>query len=466
MMASDRRAPKARRVSRPPEGFRPFAGERIAVVGLGKAGLPAALRLAEWGAEVVAWDDQPAGRAAAAAAGLTVADPSGAFVYDALLLSPGIPHLLPRPHPAAVAARAAGKPALCDVEYLFRAVRASGSKARFVSITGTNGKSTTTALLQHMLALAGRHSVAGGNLGPAALAMPLLGDDGIYVLEMSSYSLERLASTRFDIAVLLNLSPDHLDRHGDMAGYATAKAQIFARQQPQDVAIIGQDDSLTAEQRSAGRLLRISASQAMDVWAEGTLLRDMNGVIADLGTARALPGTHNAQNAAAAAAAGLVLGLSRSEIAAGLLSYPGLPHRQEAVATIGGVLFVNDSKATNADSTARALASYPRCVWIAGGQPKADGIAPLARFFPRIAHAHLIGEAAPAFAAVLAAHGVPHEINTTLEAALPAAAAQAFSGAAPVVLLSPACASWDQFTGFEQRGDRFRSLVLALQEAA
>jgi UDP-N-acetylmuramoylalanine--D-glutamate ligase len=446
--------------------FRPFAGERIALVGLGKAGLPAALRLRDWGAEVTCWDDREPGREAARAAGLAVADPGLEFRHDALLLSPGIPHQLPQPHPAATAARAAGRPVLADVEYLYRAVRASGSRARFVGITGTNGKSTTTALLHHMLEQAGRRAVVGGNLGPAALGLPLLGDDGIYVLEMSSYSLERLATVRFDVAVLLNVSPDHLDRHGDMAGYAAAKAQVFARQRAEDVAIIGQDDALTAAQHSAARLVRISAAQPADIWAEGRLLRDAAGTIADLAAARALPGAHNGQNAAAAAAAGFALGLSRAEVAAGLLSYPGLPHRLEAVATIGGVLFVNDSKATNADSAARALASYPRVVWIAGGTPKADGIAPLAPWFPRIARAHLIGQAAPEFAAVLAAHGVPHQVDATLEAALPAAAAAAFAGAAPVVLLSPACASWDQFTGFEQRGDRFRALALAMKEAA
>ena len=446
----------------------PFAGQRIALVGLGKAGLPAAARLAEWGATVTAWDDKAAGRDAAEAAGLRVANPAeGAFDYDALLLSPGIPHVLPRAHPAAVAARAAGRPVLCDVEFLYRAVRASGSRARFVGITGTNGKSTTTALLHHMLVQARRSAVAGGNLGPAALAMPLLGDAGVYVLEMSSYSLERLATVRFDIGVLLNLSPDHLDRHGDMAGYAAAKAHVFDRQGAGDVAILGQDDALTRAVPVAGRLVPVSAlgAQPGGVWAEGLVLRDDAGVIADLSAARALPGAHNAQNAAAASAAALALGLSRDEVAAGLLSYPGLPHRLELVAEWAGVRFVNDSKATNADSAARALASYPCVVWIAGGTPKADGILPLAPYFPRIAKAVLIGQSAADFAAVLAAHGVPHVVAGTLDQALPLAAEAAFAGAAPVVLLSPACASWDQFTGFEQRGDQFRDQVNAMRRA-
>ncbi len=451
--------------------FKPFAGERIAVVGLGRAGLPAALRLAGWGAEVVCWDDGAEARAAAQAAGLVVSDPAaGPFRFDSLLLSPGIPHLLPQPHPAARAAAAAGVPVLCDVEYLFRAVRAAGSAARFVGITGTNGKSTTTALLHHLLVGAGVESQVGGNLGPAALSLDILSDAGVYVLEMSSYMLERLARVRFKLAVMLNLSPDHLDRHGDMAGYAAAKAHLFDRQQPQDVAVLGMDDEPTRGLRAVlvARVVPISgqAPQPGGVWAEGRALRDGHGDIADLGAAPALPGSHNAQNAAAATACALALGLDRAAIAAGLASYPGLPHRQERVAEKAGVVFVNDSKATNADSAARALASYDRVVWIAGGTPKADGIAPLAPYFPRIAHAELIGAAAAEFAAVLAAHGVPHHIAGTLEAAVPAAQAAAAATGAAVVLLSPACASWDQFTGFDARGDRFRDLARALPDHA
>jgi UDP-N-acetylmuramoylalanine--D-glutamate ligase len=450
--------------------FRPFAGERIAVVGLGKAGLPAAARLAAWGAEVTCWDDRPEGRLAAEQAGFTLRDPAaGAFTQDALLLSPGIPHLLPRPHPAALRAREAGRPILCDVEYLYRAVRAAGSAARFIGITGTNGKSTTTALLHHLLAGAGRVSEVGGNLGPAALGLNMLGSEGCYTLEMSSYSLERIATVGFNVGVMLNLSPDHLDRHGSMAGYAAAKANVFARQGRDDVAVLGQDDGFTTAMAAAvtGRLVPISGLRpvAGGIWAEGAILRDERGQIADLRAAPALPGSHNAQNAAAAAAAALALGLDRAAIASGLASFPGLPHRQERVGTLRGVTFVNDSKATNADSAARALASYDRVVWIAGGTGKEGGIESLAPWFPRIARAILIGRDGPAFAATLAAHGVAHEVVGTLDAALPAAAAAAFGGAAPVVLLSPAAASFDQFTGFDARGDRFRALVRAMGAA-
>ncbi|MCX7930959.1 MAG: UDP-N-acetylmuramoyl-L-alanine--D-glutamate ligase [Rhodovarius sp.] len=444
--------------------MRHLAGRRIAVVGLGKAGLPAALRLIEWGAEVIAWDDAPAARSAAEAAGLKLAPPEELGRFDALLLSPGIPHRLPRPHPAAEAARAQGAPILCDVEFLHGAAEAAGGGVVFAGITGTNGKSTTTALLGHLLQAAGRTVAVGGNLGPAALALPLLPAGGVYVLEMSSYMLERIEAVRFKLAAMLNLSPDHLDRHGDMAGYAAAKARIFRRQQPEDLAVLGDDDAWTRAMRPPGRIRRISGEHATPggVWFDPPFLRDDAGCLLDLREARALPGAHNAQNAAAAAAMALELGLPRDLLAAAIARFPGLPHRHEEVAEIRGVRFINDSKATNADSAARALAAHRRVVWIAGGIGKEGGIEPLAPFFPRIAHAVLIGRDGPAFAATLARHGVPHSLVATLEEAVPAAADRAFAGAADVVLLSPAAASWDQFSGFDQRGDRFRALVLAL----
>jgi UDP-N-acetylmuramoylalanine--D-glutamate ligase len=450
--------------------FLPFAGQRFAVVGLGRAGLPSARRLAEWGAEILCWDDGEAARDTASAAGLPVGDPAevARFPFDALLLSPGIPHLLPRVHPAAAAAAKAGVPVICDAELLFRAVRASGSAARFIGITGTNGKSTTTALIHHLLQRAEREVAVGGNLGPAALGLPLLGDDGVYVLEMSSYMLERMQQLRFDVAVQLNLSPDHLDRHGGMDGYAAAKMHVFDRQDRTSLAVIGMDDEWGPHFAAgrAGKVVRISgqARQSGGVWAEDRALRNDDGLITDLDAARALPGSHNAQNAAAAAAVALHLGLTREEIAAGIVDFPGLPHRQEAVGTIDGIAFVNDSKATNADSTERALASYDRVVLIAGGVPKAGGIAPLAPLFPRIAHAVLIGEAAEDFAATLAAAGVAHEIAGRLEEAVPAALAAARATNTPVVLLSPACASFDQFSGFDARGDAFRAQVASLME--
>ena len=418
----------------------PFAGQRFAVVGLGRNGLPVARALLGMGAAVGAWDDQPAVRAAS---GLLLHDPADGYAeFDALVLSPGIPHLLPTPHPAALAAQAAGIPILSDAELLYRAVRA-GSRARFVGITGTNGKSTTTALLAHILDGAGMPVAAGGNLGTAALALPMLGDDGVYVLEMSSYMLDRLQTLRFDAAALLNLSPDHLDRHGDMAGYVAAKRRIFDRQGPGDVAVLGVDDADTAA-------IAAAMPGAITVSGEGKVW-----------DAPALPGAHNAQNAGVAAALARVLGVSEAAIASGMRGFPGLPHRQQRVAVQDGVEWVNDSKATNADAAARALGCYERLVWIAGGQAKAGGIEALRPWLPRVAHAVLIGRDADVLAATLRDAGVPCTQAGTLDAAVPLARDAAASLRVPVVLLSPACASFDQFTGFEARGDRFRDLVQA-----
>lgn len=429
-----------------------FAGTRYAILGLGKNGLPSARALRAMGAEVVLWDDGEAARLAAAAEGFALRElGSGDFAFDALILSPGIPHHLPKAHPVAARAQAEGVPILSDAELLYQAVRKAGSRARFAGVTGTNGKSTTTALLAHILASAGVPVAAGGNLGTAALALPLLSDAGVYVLEMSSYMLERIATLRFSTAVMLNLSPDHLDRHGNMDGYAAVKRAIFARQTDQDVAVLGVDDPLSAamadslESEKRMRVVRIS------------------GQGHETGVAT-LPGAHNAQNAEAARAMARALGLSDAAIEAGIATYPGLPHRQARVGTRGGVLFVNDSKATNADAAARALGCYDRLVWIAGGMAKAGGIEPLVEFFPRIAHAELIGRDAPQFAETLKQHGVPFHMAGTLDEAVPAAFAQARALGAPVVLLSPATASWDQFASYEARGDRFAALVAGLAD--
>ncbi len=434
-----------------------FAGRRYAVVGLGRNGLPAAQALAAMGAAVTVWDDSPAARAGAT---LPLHDPQSGYAgIDALVLSPGIPHTLPAPHPAALTARAAGIPILSDAELLFQAVRAAGSRARFVGITGTNGKSTTTALLHHILVQAGVDSAAGGNLGTASLALPLLGDDGVYVLEMSSYMLERLTTLRFDAAALLNLGPDHLDRHGTMAAYTDAKRHVFDRQTAADTAVLGIDDDGTAALAAGMRCITVSGVRPAGIWAEAGMLRDADGPIMPLVEAPALPGPHNAQNAAAATALARSLGLFDDAITAGIASFPGLPHRQQRVAQIEGIAWVNDSKATNADAAACALACYDRIVWIAGGMAKAGGIEPLRPLFPRIVHALLIGRDAPQLARTLAAAGVPHSTPGTLEAAVAAARPIARQLDATTVLLSPACASWDQFTGFDARGDRFRELV-------
>ncbi len=437
-----------------------FAGRRFAVVGLGRNGLPAARALLAMGAEVAAWDDRPEARAAA---GLTLHDPAlGLAGFEALVLSPGIPHSLPAPHPAAQAARRAGIPILSDAELLFQAVRA-GSQARFVGITGTNGKSTTTALLAHILSSSGVESAAGGNLGVPALALPALGEGGVYVLEMSSYMLERLLTLRFDAAALLNLSPDHLDRHGDMAGYVAVKRHLFDRQGAGDLAVVGVDDGDSAglaRSLCGPRVVTVSGQHPADVWCGDGVLRDGDGPILAMDSAPALPGPHNAQNAAAAAALALALGVPREAVATAIAGFAGLPHRQERVAVVDGVAWVNDSKATNADAAARALACYGRLVWIAGGIAKAGGIEALRPLLPRVAHAVLIGRDAAMLARTLDESSVPYTMAGTLDAAVPAARAAAARTGSPVVLLSPACASFDQFEGFEARGERFRQLAL------
>lgn len=389
---------------------------------------------------------------------------------SALIISPGIPNRLPTPHPAAVAARAAGKPILCDVELLARAE----PKARFVAITGTNGKSTTTALIGHILKEAGMRSEVGGNIGRGALDLSPLGTGGVYVLELSSYQLELLATFRANIAIWLNITPDHIDRHGDMSGYVEAKKNIFARQRPGDCAVIGTDDepSRAVEREIGGRSGITCVPVALDRPVAGGIsyragiLVDADGYTVDFSDVPTLPGDHNAQNAAAAWAACRWLHVPRERIVAGLRSYPGLPHRQERVASVGHVVYVNDSKATNADATARALSSYRDIYWILGGQAKEGGVAPLASYFDRIRHAFLIGEASDLFARQLEGK-LPYSRCGDLQSALDAAHARAQreAGGPAVVLLSPACASWDQWKSYEHRGDAFRAMARALPGA-
>ncbi|NHO32199.1 UDP-N-acetylmuramoyl-L-alanine--D-glutamate ligase [Acetobacter fallax] len=446
-----------------------FAGHRFVVLGLGRNGTPAARALAAMGADVQAWDDGEAARAALlteageVSGSLTVAPVESLAGVDALVMSPGIPHVLPVAHPVAVMAREAGVAILSDADLLFQAVRKAGSKARFAGITGTNGKSTTTALLAHLLRCGGVEVSEGGNLGPASLSLPLLPDDGVYVLEMSSYMLERLSALRFDVACLLNLTPDHLDRHGDMVGYAAAKTRIFDRMGADDLAVIGNGDSWCREIAASvtARGVPVQTVSGVDEAADFHLMSgavvDREGIVARPGAA--LPGAHNAENACAALAMALKLGVARGVLADGIGSFGGLAHRQKLVAELDGVAFVDDSKATNADATSRALGCYGRIVWIAGGIAKAGGIADLVPYFLRITEAFLIGRDAPELAETLAAHGVRHSIVGDLEHAVPEAYRAARAQGAEVVLLSPACASFDQFSGFEARGLRFAALT-------
>ncbi|HYM72152.1 MAG TPA: UDP-N-acetylmuramoyl-L-alanine--D-glutamate ligase [Stellaceae bacterium] len=447
-----------------------FKDRQVAVLGLARSGRAAAAALKAGGAEVLAWDDSDTTRAAVAGE-INLRDPAQVDWHRvaALMLSPGIPHSFPAPHPAVVAARNAGTEILGDIELLGRAQ----PDARYIGITGTNGKSTTTALIGHILAGAGKAVEIGGNLGPPALGLKPLGSQGAYVLEMSSFQLELVTSLVFDVAVLLNITPDHLDRHGDMDGYIAAKRRIFAGQGERAAAIVGIDDPICRElaealrRDGAARVVPVSVLRAAPggVYVEDRWLVDaLEGPprrVLDLAEAPRLPGSHNAQNAAAAyAAARVVSGIAADAATAGICTFPGLAHRQELVDTIGGVRYINDSKATNADAAEKALACYPAIYWIAGGLPKAGGITSLAPYFPRLRHTFLIGNATEEFAATLNGQ-VPFTRCGDLATALTAASERARGEHVPdaVVLLSPACASYDQFPNFEVRGDTFRELV-------
>jgi UDP-N-acetylmuramoylalanine--D-glutamate ligase len=448
-------------------------GKRYAVMGLAKSGLATAKALTDSGVEILAWDDGETGRAAAAAAGIPLTDLNTADLtgVEALLLSPGIPHTFPKPNAVAARAKAAGIPIIGDIELL----QGAQPKAAYVGITGTNGKSTTTALIGHILALAGRRIQVGGNLGTPVLSFEPLGDGGIYVLEMSSYQLELVPSVSFNVAVLLNVTPDHLDRHGGMDGYIAAKRQIFQHPKRSHTAVIGVDDEHCRalfdemEHTVDSSIIPISAERpTKGVYVlDGKLFDGGTEPVIDLTDVAALPGRHNWQNAAAAFAATRACGVPLETVLQGLRSFPGLAHRQQLVAVRDGVRFVNDSKATNADAAAKALVCYDAIYWIIGGLPKEGGLDGLEPFMPRVRHAFVIGQASALFAAWLDAHGVAHTECAVLGNAVPAAARMARADASPgaTVLLSPACASWDQFKSFEHRGEVFTDLVANLVDA-
>ncbi|WP_120496949.1 UDP-N-acetylmuramoyl-L-alanine--D-glutamate ligase [Kiloniella sp. EL199] len=450
------------------------SGKAFAVLGLGRSGLTAACALVRSGAKVWAWDDNPAGREKAEKAGLELIDLNSCD-WDAvqtLVMSPGIPLTHPAPHPVAAAAKNNDVEIICEVELLYRAA----SEPTFIGITGTNGKSTTTSLIAHILTSAGRKVAVGGNLGTPALELPPLDTTGIYVLEMSSYQLDLLSQLTFDVALFMNISPDHLDRHGDINGYIKAKKHIFERQTKNDTAIIGMDDNYTRavfdsiNQMGTVKAVPISGSTrlAEGVFvAEGQLIDDAfsdEKSITDLSSIERLPGNHNYQNAAAAFAACRSVGLTDSEISTGMKSFPGLAHRQELVTTKGGIRYINDSKATNADAAARALGSYDNIYWIAGGRAKEGGIESLSSYFPRIRKAYLVGESANIFANQIG-NSLAYEVCGTLDVAVKKAANDAAQSTEkdPVVLLSPACASWDQYRSFELRGDHFKECVSELK---
>jgi len=453
-----------------------FAGKTVAVFGLGGSGLASCHALRAGGANVVAGDDGIDRLAQAVQDGFTTADLRSVSWanFAALILTPGAPLTHPAPHWSVLMAREAGVEVIGDIELFCRERRRHAPDAPFVAITGTNGKSTTTALIAHLMRVAGYDTQMGGNIGTAILSLqpPRMGR--VHVIEMSSYQIDLTPSLDPTVGILINVSEDHIDRHGTLKNYAAVKERLVAGVQPRGTSIVGVDDMWCRNvadrlEQSGKRVVRISVKNPLadGIYVEReTIVRAAGGArseIARIGGIGSLRGLHNAQNAACSAACALALGVPTETLQAGLRSFPGLAHRMEQVGRRGHVLFVNDSKGTNADAAAHALSSFADIFWIAGGKPKQGGITGLADYFPRIRKAYLIGEAAAEFAKTLGAQ-VPHEISETLDVAVDHAArdAEAAGLADPVVLLSPACASFDQYRNFEIRGARFRDLVTAL----
>lgn len=451
-----------------------FSGKQLAVFGLGSSGIATCAALKAGGARVIAFDDQASGRDAAKAKGFDVRD-----LHDidwkklsALVLAPGVPLTHPEPHWTVKLAQAAGVEIIGDVELFCRERRAHAKDAPFAAITGTNGKSTTTALLAHVVASAGGDAQVGGNLGTPILALDPPAKNQTHVIECSSYQIDLSPTLDPTVGILLNLTPDHLDRHGTMEHYAAVKERLVAKAATAVIAV--EDDytrAIAQRLEQAGRnVIRVSSQEFVSpgFFLDGTVIVHATEkgakAVADLAGIGSLRGRHNAQNAAAVIAAALTLGVSPEAIRTGLFTFPGLAHRMEEIGRKGNVLFVNDSKATNADSTEKALSSFERGIfWIVGGKAKEGGITPLKSFFSRIAHAYLIGESTEAFAATLEG-AVPYTRCGTLDVAVAKAAEDAGKSQEnqPVVLLSPACASFDQFRNFEIRGERFRELVRAI----
>ncbi|MEE9590345.1 MAG: UDP-N-acetylmuramoyl-L-alanine--D-glutamate ligase [Hyphomicrobiaceae bacterium] len=451
-----------------------FAGRRVAVFGLARSGLAAAHALRAGGAQVIGWDDGERGRETAADEGIELADLRllDWSALSALVLAPGVPLTHPEPHWTVRQAQRAGVEIIGDTELFFRERRALAARARVIAITGTNGKSTTAALVAHLLKQAGCKVSLGGNIGEAILGLEPLEDDRAYVIEFSSYQIDLTPSLEANAAALLNITPDHLDRHGTLQNYAAVKARIFANLGPGDTAVCSIDDThcraiaaALAERRTVEKV-SIEGPVDRGVYCDDMLIEVRDGVQIPrvaLGQYATLPGRHNRQNAAAAWALLRSLGVEPAAIARGLASFPGLAHRMELVGQVGRVLFVNDSKATNAEAAGHALDAYDRIYWIAGGLAKEGGIETLTPQFSRLAKAYLVGEAAEPFATTLGAV-VPHETSGTIAAAVSAAARDASRDDHPraVVLLSPACASFDQFPDFEARGDAFKAAVAGL----
>ncbi|EEW24238.1 UDP-N-acetylmuramoyl-L-alanine--D-glutamate ligase [Rhodobacter ferrooxidans] len=458
-----------------------YEGRKVAVLGLGRSGLATARALLAGGAEPLLWDDSPESRAKAEAEGFSCTDLTRAQAFDgvaALITSPGIPHLYPAPNKVIARAYEAGVPVDNDIGLFFRSFATPDwdnfeTAPRVVCVTGSNGKSTTTALIHHILEVAGRPTQMAGNIGRGVLDIDPAVDGEVVVLELSSYQTDLARALTPDVAVFTNLSPDHLDRHNGMGGYFAAKRRLFAEGGP-DRAVIGVDEvegrylaGQLAEGAADDRVIRISSGTKLEEFAWSVFAR--KGFLAewrrgkqvasiDLRGVAGLPGAHNHQNACAAYAACRSLGVGPKLIEQAFHSFAGLPHRSQTVGEKAGVRFVNDSKATNVDSAAKALQAFPRIRWIAGGMGKDGGIKALVPHLGSVAKAYLIGHSARDFALELGA--TPYEICETMERAVAAATRDAQAG--EVVLLAPAAASFDQYPNFEKRGEDFTARVQAL----
>jgi UDP-N-acetylmuramoylalanine--D-glutamate ligase len=458
-----------------------FAHADVAVFGLARSGIASVRALRAGGARVYAWDDKEEARREAAREGATVKE-WAEWPWDvikALVLSPGVPLTHPAPHPVVDRARASGAQVIGDMDLFAHEIAADPAvpgRAPVIAITGTNGKSTTTALIGHILDACGYDVQVGGNIGNAVLDLDPPGPKTIYVLELSSYQIDLSPTIVPDVAVLSNITPDHIERHGSLENYAAVKARLLKQASKSGQVVIGVDDAPSAAiftrhaSNGAPQAVPVSVGKVLGrgVFVIDGALYDAQSQratkVMDLSQAANLPGAHNHQNAALAYAATKSYARDARTVIDAIKDFPGLAHRMEDVGRIGKVRFINDSKATNADAAARALACYTDVFWIAGGKGKEGGIDSLSPFFPRIRKAYLIGDSAGSFADTLEDH-VPYEIVGTLSAAVQAASldAAAASSAAPVVLLSPAAASFDQFRDFEHRGDVFRELITRLK---
>lgn len=434
-----------------------FSGRNYLVYGLGNSGTCTVKTLLATGATVFAWDDSPHFSPQDWQKSLSNSDLSHLHLQpltqlpakaDALILSPGIPHLGPKTHPVARLAQQQQIPILSDVELFYQAVRKAGSEARFIAITGTNGKSTCTALTAHLLKQENHEVIAGGNIGKAAMSLPLFGDKGIYVIEMSSYMLERMSSFQPEIAAWTTFSPDHLDRHENLEGYRQAKRNIFNHLAPSGLAVFGEKKAWSLEEAALLERRNIRCEWAQDVPEK------------ELPDAPSLPGPHNRDNLALSILIAKFLGLSNAAIRSGAKTFEGLPHRLKQIGNIKNIAFVNDSKATNFEAALPALNAWHNIFWIAGGIAKANGIEGIEKARAHIKYAFLIGRDAPKLAQTLKKTSIPYRIFDNLRDATEAAYEKARQeDKEAVILLSPACASQDQFQNFEERGNLFTELV-------